>query len=124
MVSVVILADDLTGALDSAVCFANRGMVTVVAGTIDAFAKALRSGSDVVAVSTASREISAKDAWQRVTEALNCMCFNPPVLMKKVDSRLKGNIKVELDAFSQKKLKPHMFVCPAIPSQSRRVEGG
>ncbi|SOC30218.1 MULTISPECIES: four-carbon acid sugar kinase family protein [Rhodospirillales] len=124
MVSVVILADDLTGALDSAVCFANRGMATVVAGTIDAFSEALRSGSDVVAVSTSSREISAKDAWQRITEALSCMCFNPPVLIKKVDSRLKGNITVELDAFSQKKLKSHMFVCPAIPSQGRWVEGG
>ncbi|MFH1803923.1 MAG: four-carbon acid sugar kinase family protein [Pseudomonadota bacterium] len=124
MVSVVILADDLTGALDSAVCFANRGMTTVVAGTVDAFAEALRSGCDVVAVSTSSREISAEQARQKITEALGCVCFNPLVLMKKVDSRLKGNIKVELDVFSEKRLKRNMFVCPAVPSQGRLVEGG
>lgn len=124
MVSVVILADDLTGALDSAVCFANRGMSTVVAGTVDAFAEALQSGCDVVAVSTSSREISAELARQKITEALGCMCFDPPVLMKKVDSRLKGNIKAELDVFWEKKLKRNMFVCPAVPSQGRLVEGG
>ena len=121
---VVIIADDLTGALDSAVCFAKRGLMTRVAVSVEAFAQVFRTGADVVAVSTSSREISAAEARERVALAMGCLSDKPAVFLKKVDSRLKGNIKDELDAVHAVLGLSDIFVCPAIPAQGRVVRAG
>jgi uncharacterized protein YgbK (DUF1537 family) len=114
-----IVADDLTGALDSAAPFAARGMHAQVALTVEAIAEALREKPDVLSVNLASRELSAEAAQHAAAAALAAL---PPGtrLFKKIDSRLKGHIAAELDATPFQSA----LVAPAIPAFGRVVKAG
>jgi uncharacterized protein YgbK (DUF1537 family) len=115
----VILADDLTGALDSAAPFAGRGLRTHVALDLRAIGSIINNHPDVLSINLNSREISADEA-RATSAAVIAMLPAGYRLFKKVDSRLKGNIAAELDAipFSRP------LVAPAIPEFGRIVEGG
>ncbi len=119
MVDLAIIADDLTGALDSAAPFAMRGIATSVAVSVGALSQALASGARIVSVSTDSRDMTPGAAKEAVRAALTCLPYGTPVF-KKVDSRLKGNVAVELDAI------PHQrsLVVPAIPEFGRLTRNG
>jgi uncharacterized protein YgbK (DUF1537 family) len=113
-----IVADDLTGALDAAAPFADRGLKVRVATSGAALAEALH-GAEVVAVSTRSREIAPDEARERVAAVLSAL---PPGvrLFKKVDSRLKGNVAAELSAFPP----GQVLAVPALPEFGRIVRRG
>ncbi|MBL1420521.1 MAG: four-carbon acid sugar kinase family protein [Alphaproteobacteria bacterium] len=113
-----IIADDLTGALDGAVAFCSEGVEVVVAVTLDAYEEAIKTGADVVAVSTGSRDSTPEIAKSLVSRALDLSGRRN--IFKKIDSRLKGNLQAELSPFLGKKL----FVSPALPSFGRYVEAG
>ncbi|NGO55104.1 four-carbon acid sugar kinase family protein [Allomesorhizobium camelthorni] len=119
MTRLAIIADDLTGALDSAAPFAMRGEGTMVAVTPNALKEVLATGASVVGVSTNSRELSPEAARARVCEAI-AELPDGIAIFKKVDSRLKGNISAELDAIAYR----HALVAPAIPSFGRIVRDG
>ena len=114
-----ILADDLTGALDSAAPFAARGCRVEVALRADATAEACLQGADIVAVSTRSRELTAEEAKAAVTLAVAAL---PPGvrIFKKIDSRLKGHIEAELSALTFS----GALVAPAIVDFGRVVKDG
>ena len=113
----VIIADDLTGALDTAAPFAARGLHTEVALTIDAVAEALALQPDVLSINLASREKQKNEAYQAMRELIARL---PPGvrLFKKVDSRLKGHISAELDAIDYTRA----LMAPAIPAFGRVVK--
>lgn len=119
MTRLAIIADDLTGALDSAAPFAMRGERTMVAVTPHALKDVLATGAPVIAVSTDSRELSPEAARARVCEAI-AELPDGIAIFKKVDSRLKGNISAELDAIAYR----HALVAPAIPSFGRVARNG
>ncbi|MGE7371205.1 four-carbon acid sugar kinase family protein [Neorhizobium sp. NPDC001467] len=114
-----ILADDLTGALDSAAPFAGRGLRTEVALTRDAMTAIVADRPDVIAINLHTREIGV-DAARAATASAIGMLPTGTRLFKKVDSRLKGNIVAELDAIPFARA----LVVPAIPEFNRIVEGG
>ena len=128
MTRLLIIADDLTGALDSAVAFANRGLATVVARSAQSLADAFQREADVVAVSTGSRELAATDAGSRVLQVMSIAkdfgINRPGLIFKKVDSRLKGNVAVEVDALAHRLAVSRVVICPAIPQQGRSVANG
>lgn len=123
---VIIIADDLTGALDSSVSFAQRGLRTICALTIDTLPDALSSGADVVAVSTGSREVSRQTAVERVQRVKDMLGRLPPdqqgVWFKKIDSRLKGHLHAEISVLRQS--DQNVFIMPAIPKLGRFVKDG
>jgi uncharacterized protein YgbK (DUF1537 family) len=114
-----ILADDLTGALDSAAPFAARGLRADIALALEAIPEIVGDQPDVISINLNTREISADDARLATAAAIALL---PPGarLFKKVDSRLKGNIVAELDAITYSKA----LVAPAIPAFERTVEAG
>lgn len=115
----VIIADDLTGALDSAAPFAARGLSTIVATGPEGIVKALAANSQVVAVSTQSRDLAIQDAVERV----KCVLAHLPEgvrLFKKIDSRLKGHVEDELNAIPFRT----GIVLPALPEFGRVVKDG
>ncbi|MFN4154080.1 MAG: four-carbon acid sugar kinase family protein [Paracoccaceae bacterium] len=118
-----IIADDLTGALDSAVAFAGRGWKTVAVTTVAGVTEALRSGAEVIALSLDSREIPGAEAATRMRQAARALS-GFPILLKKVDSRLKGNTAAELAALVDVRRPSRVVVCPAIPELGRRVRQG
>lgn len=124
MTKVVIIADDLTGALDSACDFATRGLSTRVALSPAEFAAAFADPAvRVVAYPTASREVSADDAAALVRQIMPVLKGFDGILFKKIDSRLKGNIAAELAVLTGAFARPALAI-PAIPALGRLVTCG
>ena len=122
---VLIIADDLTGALDSSVAFAGPGRSVLVARNPDAIPALLKQSPDALAVNTASRECGAEEASQRMAAALARLpVADIPMIMKKVDSRLKGNIAAEMAVLQRALGARRIIAAPAIPTMGRRVTGG
>lgn len=123
MVYLLIIADDFTGALDTGVQFAARGMKTlVVVGTsVDFDAQA----AEVLVVDSETRHLPAGEAYDAVFELTKrAKTAGVPFLYKKTDSALRGNIGAELSAVlsaSGKKLLPFL---PAYPQTGRVTREG
>ena len=118
-----VIADDLTGALDSVVPFADAGLRCVVATAPAHLAQALGQGAQVIAVSTGSRDLPAGQAAKVAAEVAQAL-RGVPVMFKKVDSRMKGNIAAEVAAIAQVLGLRAVMICPAIPQMGRVVMGG
>lgn len=125
---VLIIADDLTGALDSAVTLTGTGLGCVVARRPGDIPAALARRPGVLAVSTASREGSAAAARVAVEAVVAAVAEElgglPGILVKKVDSRLKGHVREEVAAFAAAARRTRALVAPAIPALGRVVAGG
>lgn len=112
-----VLADDLTGALDTAACFALPGIgwpVNVTWDSPDPNTFALSTDTRDRDVAVASRVAAACAAW--LTEAKHPF--------KKVDSRLRGHVAAELSAILRIAGPIRVVVAPALPGQGRIVRGG
>ena len=123
--TLAIIADDLTGALDSAAPFAGRGLRAVVALGPDGLEAALASGAAVVAVNTLSRHLAPEAAAAVAAEAARqCLAAGAQLLLKKVNSRLRGNAGPEAEAIARVLGVETLLVAPAVPSQGRIVADG
>ncbi|WP_343518735.1 four-carbon acid sugar kinase family protein [Sphingomonas sp.] len=122
---ILIIADDLTGALDSAAPFASRGLHVRVALGLDSISEAVAAAPDVLAIDTGSRPLSAPLAAERVEAAwAGAKLLAPRVVMKKIDSRLKGQVAAETAALLAASGRSGAIACPAVPEQGRRAIGG
>lgn len=122
---ILIVADDLTGALDSAVPFAARGLHVRVALGVDAIGEAVAAAPDVLAIDTRSRLLPAPRAAEHVEAAwAAASALTPRLVMKKIDSRLKGNLAGETAALLAASGRRVAIACPAVPEQGRGVSGG
>ncbi len=117
---VAIIADDLTGSLDTGTPFVEAGLSVAVAIDVEAAGKALETGAEVVVVNTASRGLSEEDATARVRAVAETLCAaGSVVFMKKIDSRLKGNVAAESIALADVLGLTTILMAPAIPDQER-----
>lgn len=113
-----IVADDFTGACDTAVAFVRPGQTVAVALPGAALPQAA-----VVALDTASRHLVPADAQTAVRGALTRLTADGVRLAyKKVDSTLRGQPGIELAAL-QAPGRPALF-CPAFPALGRTVVDG
>lgn len=117
--SLLIIADDLSGAADCAIAFAGAGRRTIV--TLDA-SSALKAGADanpidVIAADTDTRRLAPKVAARRTADAFSTLNAPGRRLYKKIDSTLRGNWAAEVAA-----LQPRAglaIVAPAFPATGR-----
>jgi len=122
---VAIVADDLTGALDSTAPFAKAGLTTCVAVEPSRLRAAIATGVQVVAVSTGSRAMEPQSAAAAVADAAQAFARVPVIIaFKKIDSRLKGHVAVEIQAALDGFRRATAIVCPAIPDLGRTVSDG
>ena len=122
---VAIVADDLTGALDTGTPFVEVGLHVAVALDVEAVDAAIATGSDVVVVNTVSRALDPACAAERVREAAAALKrVSPEFILKKIDSRLKGNVAAESDALAAAFGRRHLLVAPAVPDQGRHTRNG
>jgi len=120
-----IVADDLTGALDVSAPLAARGLRVVVATVPGAAAQAIDSDAEVVVVNTASREGRPEDAGEIVGSVSRQLAARRPEwALKKIDSRLKGHVEIEVAAMIEAFGRSRTIVAPAVPSQGRTVRDG
>lgn len=122
---VAIVADDLTGALNSTAPFAKAGLTTCVAVEPSHLREAIATGMQVVAVSTGSRAMEPQSAAAAVADAVRAFARVPVIIaFKKIDSRLKGHVAVEVAAALDGFRRATAIVCPAIPDLGRTVSDG
>ncbi|ASY59756.1 four-carbon acid sugar kinase family protein [Sinorhizobium sp. CCBAU 05631] len=117
---VAIIADDLTGALDTGTPFVDAGLSVAVALDVEAVEAAIATGAEVVVVNTVSRALDSLRAADRVRRAAAALCRTSPVfVLKKIDSRLKGNVGAESEALAFAVGRRRLAVAPAVPDQGR-----
>ena len=124
--SITIIADDLTGANDTAVAFAERGLRAATALRAERIDMLRELGYDVVAYSTESRPLSPNMAGEAVLRSAIGVGAHPgQTIYKKIDSALRGPIAAELDALLQAvPWARYVLVAPAFPSTGRTTVGG
>ncbi len=119
---VLVLADDLTGALDTGVCFHGRERAVHVV-----WDRSTPSHATVLAVSTETRDRSASGAADGISawgEVLRTAHARGDLLYKKMDSALRGWWAGEIRILSQTVQPDRVIVCPAFPAQGRVVRRG
>ena len=119
-----IVADDLTGAMDSGVQLLGSVPVVVEVGPEAAGAAAAPAGTALV-INTQSRGAGATAAAARVRAACaRLQQEGRAAWFKKLDSTLRGNLGAELAAMHAA-LGPCTILCtPALPAQGRTVVAG
>ena len=116
-----IIADDLSGAGDSGLQFAKRGLRTVVV----THRRTEPVHADVVVFDTDSRAATAAAAGARVTAAIaSARRWGATTIFKKIDSTARGNLGAELDAVVTAGGYELAVVCPAFPATGRTLRWG
>lgn len=130
--SVVIFADDLTGAADTAVQFAGYGIpldIVMHPAPIPALPANLASGPHQsgggLAIDLDSRALLPQEAYARVQERIRQLLpAMPALLYKKVDSGLRGNLGAELLAVMHLWPERLVVLAPAFPQMGRTTVDG
>lgn len=123
----LLIADDLTGGADAGAQFAKRGLKTLLVpfrgeGSVPF---TTHTASDVLVINTITRGLPPAEAFDILSGLLKS--FDPkrfPILYKKIDSTLRGNIGSEIDAILRKTGLPACFLAPSYPEQGRVLVGG
>lgn len=119
----IIVADDLTGANDTGVQFAKLGHETVV--SLVSSGNNFFFGNKVSVINTDGRSLSSEDAYKRSLELAGKLNSGQrPLIFKKVDSTLRGNIGREIDGFMDEISFAYCAVAPAYPKNGRITVGG
>ena len=122
---VLIVADDLTGALDSAAPFVEAGYDATVAHEAGQIGACLASGAEIIAINTRTRDHDRPQAQRLVLEALHAVAgIEAEIVFKKIDSRLKGHPATEAGMVASHFEKSSLFIAPAVPELGRRVVDG
>jgi uncharacterized protein YgbK (DUF1537 family) len=123
--SVAIVADDLTGALDTAAPFASHGLDTWLALCDKAVSRSAKGGAEVLAITTESRHLSPDESASRVADGFAVLHpLRPEIVFKKIDSLLRGNVGAEIVASLLATGRRHAIIAPSVPSQNRLMRDG
>lgn len=115
-----LVADDLTGALDSAAAFAAPDNPVAVS-----WSNPSPPDAGAFAFSTETRDVAADVAVHRATLACAAIGTGAEALVfKKIDSLLRGHVAKELAAFSRQLNPDRIVFAPAHPTLGRVTRGG
>ena len=119
----LIIADDFTGALDTGVQFAARGIKTRV--VVGADAALTHQNADVLVVDTETRHLPAAQAYAEVEGlVVRAEYAGFAYLYKKTDSALRGNVGAELAALLSASGSRQLAFLPAFPQMNRVTKNG
>lgn len=113
----LVVADDLTGAMDTGHAFAVRGFETVVRHD-----PSFDPETQVLVVDTDSRYADADVARERVHEVVSSV--DAALVYKKIDSTLRGNVSTEIVAAAEAMGADVAAIAPAFPSNERITADG
>lgn len=116
-----IIADDLTGACDTALGLHGAGHQALVALR----GAALLPDAAAVALDADSRDLPLDEAYARTRRGAELLlAAGAPLLYKKVDSTLRGAVGRELDALLAATAAEAVVLAPAFPAAGRLVRAG
>ncbi|MGJ9384184.1 four-carbon acid sugar kinase family protein [Salipaludibacillus sp. CF4.18] len=117
-----IIADDLTGANDSGVQLSRYGLQTSVRFNLS---NTDTRTDDAIVIDTDSRSIDQNKAYDRVRKAAGFLKENKfDVIYKKIDSTLRGNLGIEVDAVYDEFQPDFVIIAPAYPKNGRKIKSG
>jgi len=114
----VIIADDLTGSLDTGLQFHKKGLTTYV--PLKGKQSALKG--QALVLNTNSRNLPGQEAYRLVYKA--CRNIRAKGIYKKIDSTMRGNVGQEVLAILRARRIPKAIVVPTLPVMGRAVEKG
>lgn len=116
----IVIADDFTGAADTGVQLAKKGASVEVL-----FGRGQKPSrrADVLVFNTESRAMRASEAAAAVSAAL-AVWYDSPLVYKKIDSTLRGNLGAEIEAAMRAGRRSFAIIAPAIPSLGRTTRDG
>lgn len=129
MAETVVIGDDLTGANATGALYAHNGLRAVTVSTLAA-AERIIDDVDVLVVTTESRHLPASEAAQRVREVVETLSGRVRLMVKRVDTTLRGNLGAESEALlvTAREQSGSRRVCglvvPAFPTAGRTTVGG
>lgn len=125
MIKLLVIADDFTGALDTGVQFKTKGvLVRVGAGGLKDIGE-LPDSVQVLIIDSESRHLSPAKAYDVIYEIVKeAVAAGVPVIYKKTDSGLRGNIGAELSAALSASGQKRMHFLPAYPRIGRITRNG
>lgn len=120
-----IIADDLTGANDTALQFHLKGANTQILLS-DEIEPLNVVNTQTWAISTESRNVEPEIAYEKVVKAAKMMAekLNPDFFYKKIDSTIRGNIAVEVLGIVSVLQYDTAIIVPAFPAEVRTTVGG
>lgn len=120
-----IIADDLTGANDTALQFKLNGADTNILLN-ENISNVQRHIPQAWAISTESRNVEPACAFEKVKNAVELFIdkINPDYFYKKIDSTVRGNIAVEIMSLLEVLDWDAAVVMPAFPNEGRITVGG
>lgn len=122
---VAIVADDLSGACDTAVKLSGSGHSIQVLMAPEKWAHADTARNQVIALATNTRAMKPEEAYQVVFDAAIKIADQQwSLVYKKVDSLLRGNVAAELEAMMNATAADMAILVPAIPANGRVVRNG
>ena len=125
MIKLVIIADDLTGALDTGVQFSKKNMSVIVTTDLNFNFEEFSKEIDVIVIDTESRHIPNDEAKKRVKSVLSKLDKEKiKFFYKKTDSTLRGNIGSEIEGFMEGLNINEVSFIPAFPLSKRTVKDG
>lgn len=124
MITLLIVADDFTGALDTGVQLAGCGARTRVV-TDPAFSLEEARDAEVLVIDAETRHLPPRQAAEIVGGIVRrAKAQGVPYLYKKTDSALRGNIGAELGAMLEASGEEALPFLPAYPQMGRCTRGG
>jgi uncharacterized protein YgbK (DUF1537 family) len=123
---IFILADDLTGANDTAIQFVKEGSSALVITDIAEIDGLDFKNYDVVSINSNSRGMRPQDAYKTIYNAITELKPNEKgyFVYKKIDSVLRGNSGQELAAVMDVLNVPLALVAPSFPANRSIIENG
>ena len=118
---VAVVADDLTGANATCALLSKKGFNAITC--LEKFNEDL-SKFDVISFATDSRSIPYKEAYSRVVDCISQFSKYQPLISKRIDSTLRGNLGAEVDAVIDNDPNLMALVVPVYPSSDRICVGG
>ncbi|MFJ9467834.1 four-carbon acid sugar kinase family protein [Streptomyces caniferus] len=128
MAQVLVIADDLTGSNATGALYARLGLRAVTVGAL-AQVERYADRVDVLVVNTASRHWTPARA-QAAVRAAATTAGEAPLIVKRVDTTLRGNPGSELDALldvlaaREPSARIRTLAVPAFPDAGRSTVGG
>jgi D-threonate/D-erythronate kinase len=114
---IAIIADDLTGANDSGVQLAKKGLEAIVKLDTESH---IQSNPEALIIDTDSRALPIEEARRAVQKAASLLFQNGyKHIYKKIDSTLRGNIAVEVKAVVNVFQPDCVVIVPAYPKLNR-----
>ncbi len=125
MKKLLIISDDLTGALDTSVQLSKIGAVTKISFDVDNGLDNFTSDIEVMVIDTETRHAEPEQAYSIVYEITKkARELGIKTIFKKTDSAMRGNVGAELQAMLDASNKSRIHFIPSYPQMNRLTING